>query len=345
VTSPEVTICIPAYQAEGFIDRTLRFAAGQTLRELRILVSIDASTDRTEKVCRAFAATDPRVEVITGPERLGWGGNVNRLLDAVTTEFFFIYFHDDIILPQYAGTLLAALRADPDAASANASVQTFGNSDEIEPAHAFRGSLHERLSQLWLPDFFGMPLRSMIRRDRLGPAARLPEGIGGMLREEAFLAQLVAAGPAVAVETPLYLRWVRDAGVLGSWRALPFEDFLAGWRTAIGQVDAFLDAAPFGSEPERGIARHVFLLRAWDKILAQHRLDARRPIVPRPLAPLLRRLRPAANLPPLTALDPASGAFKLPDDLDRLPADLRARVERFHAAVVERHARQSHRLR
>jgi hypothetical protein len=241
--------------------------------------------------------------------------------------------------------LLAALRADPDAASANASVQTFGNSDKIEPAHAFSGSLHERLIQLWLPDFFGMPLRSMIRRERLGAEARLPEGVGGMRREEAFLAHLVAAGPAVAIEAPLYLRWVRDAGVLGGWRALPFDDFLAGWRTAIGQVDAFLNAAPFPGGPERELARHVFLLRAWDKILAQHRLDARRPVGPRPLALLLRRLRPAANLPPLTALDPASGAFKLPDDLGRLPADLRTRVERFHAAVVERHARQSRQCR
>src|SRR5687767_10533463 len=97
----DVTIAIPAYQAEAFIDRTLRCAQGQTHSRIRILIAIDRSTDRTGEICRAFAKDDRRIEVIEHSERMRWCRNMNSLLDRVDTPYFFVYFHDDFILPQY----------------------------------------------------------------------------------------------------------------------------------------------------------------------------------------------------------------------------------------------------
>lgn len=86
----DVSICIPAWQSEGIVERALRCASGQTHAGLRILVSVDHSTDATAAVCNAYAHQDRRVEVHVQEERLGWAGNVNFLLDKVDTEFFFI---------------------------------------------------------------------------------------------------------------------------------------------------------------------------------------------------------------------------------------------------------------
>lgn len=94
-----VNVCIPAYEAEEFIDRTLRCARAQTFEDIRILVSIDVSADDTEGVCRTHAAEDERVEVLAQPRRLGWAGNVNFLLERAGGEFAFLYFHDDLIEP------------------------------------------------------------------------------------------------------------------------------------------------------------------------------------------------------------------------------------------------------
>ena len=55
MSDARVSVCIPAYEAEEFIDRTLRCARAQTLQDIRILVSIDVSGDDTESVCRAHA--------------------------------------------------------------------------------------------------------------------------------------------------------------------------------------------------------------------------------------------------------------------------------------------------
>ena len=74
-----VSVCIPAYQAESFIDRTLHCAREQTYELQRIIVSIDASDDKTEEMCRSHAGDDNRIEVHAHTERLGWVDNINYL--------------------------------------------------------------------------------------------------------------------------------------------------------------------------------------------------------------------------------------------------------------------------
>ena len=70
----EVTVCIPAWQAEPFIDRTLGCARKQTHSRLRILVSIDASDDATAEICQAHAELDPADHRVRakGKAGLGW---------------------------------------------------------------------------------------------------------------------------------------------------------------------------------------------------------------------------------------------------------------------------------
>ena len=124
-----VTVCIPAYEAGEFIDRTLRCAREQTHEALRILVSIDVSDDNTEAICRRHADDDERIEVLAQPERLGWAGNVNSLLDHADSEFAFLYFHDDVIEPTYCERLVGALRERPEAASAHSDLGRVGDDD------------------------------------------------------------------------------------------------------------------------------------------------------------------------------------------------------------------------
>ena len=105
----DVSICIPAWMAESFIENTIRFAAGQTYDRIAILISVDESTDATSELCRKHSMKDERITVFEQDHRLGWAGNVNFLLERVTTPFFFLYFHDDVIAPQYTEVLLRSL--------------------------------------------------------------------------------------------------------------------------------------------------------------------------------------------------------------------------------------------
>jgi hypothetical protein len=297
----EVTICIPAYRAEAFIERTLDFALGQTHRDIRVLVSVDAAGDRTADLCRARARTDPRLAVATHDDRLGWARNVNFLLDRVQTPLFFLYFHDDVIVPRYTSTLLAALEARPEAASVHCDVGLFGGSDEVKPGFEYGGETEERLAAFLVAPQRGSPLRSLARRELLDAGLRLPtEGIDGLWANEPFLFELVGRGPALRVPETLYFRWdKRSGGLTDGWQSLALEQVYASYRANVARFEAIIDQlVPAADARER--LRFCLYLHQMRRVRALERQrGAAEPIAPERIHPGFVR-----EPPPLEALGP-----------------------------------------
>ena len=250
VPRDEVSICIPAWQSQAFIRRTLDFALGQTHRRVRVLVSIDQCDDDTAAMCLARAHQDSRLAVFVQPSRLGWAGNVNFLLGQVSTPYFFLYFHDDVIVPQYTARLLHALQRRPDAASVHCDMDHFGAARAVSVGFAYEGSVARRLGAFLVTPERGSPLRSLTRSALLADGLRLPTGeIDGLWANEPYLMRLVAAGPAVHVPEILYYRWnQREGGLTDGWKRLAPAQVCAGHagniRTALDIIDrATTDAA------------------------------------------------------------------------------------------------------
>lgn len=224
--SPDVTIGIPTYRSEAFIDRTLDCARRQSHAALRIVVAVDPADDATEARCRRHAAEDPRVQVLVHPARVGWVRNANAVLARMDTEFGFLYFHDDLIAPDYVEKLLSALRARPEAASAHCDLQEFGLARDLKPAHAYEGPALRRLVDFMMTRR-GTTLRSLLRLARFEPPARFPEfEFDGPWSAYVFHLRLLVAGPAVAVHEALYRRWQREGGLTRS----------PGWRQPAAEV-------------------------------------------------------------------------------------------------------------
>jgi glycosyltransferase involved in cell wall biosynthesis len=64
---PLTSVVIPAYNAEPFIERTLRSALRQTHTNLEVIVVDDGSTDKTRAIAEAVATEDDRVRIISVP--------------------------------------------------------------------------------------------------------------------------------------------------------------------------------------------------------------------------------------------------------------------------------------
>jgi glycosyltransferase involved in cell wall biosynthesis len=77
---PLVTAIIPAKDEEATLADCLASVGSQSYPNLEILVVDDRSADRTAEIARSFAATDPRVRVLT-IEHLpdGWTGKTHAL--------------------------------------------------------------------------------------------------------------------------------------------------------------------------------------------------------------------------------------------------------------------------
>jgi len=92
--APLVTVAIPTYNRADLLAVTLRTILAQDYPNLEILISDNASTDDTERLCRAAAAADRRVCYVRQPENIGLYPNHNFCLEEARGEFICL-FHDD----------------------------------------------------------------------------------------------------------------------------------------------------------------------------------------------------------------------------------------------------------
>ncbi len=93
---PLVTIAIPTYnRADGFLREALASAAGQSYRNIEIIVSDNCSIDDTEGLVRSFH--DPRIRYFRQDRNIGANNNFNFCLSQATGEFFLLLQDDDCI--------------------------------------------------------------------------------------------------------------------------------------------------------------------------------------------------------------------------------------------------------
>jgi glycosyltransferase involved in cell wall biosynthesis len=105
---PLTSVVIPAYNAELFLERTLRSALRQTHSNLEVLVVDDGSTDKTKALAEAAAATDDRVRIISVPNG-GVAKARNIGIAEASGEFVAFLDADDLWHPAKIELQLAAM--------------------------------------------------------------------------------------------------------------------------------------------------------------------------------------------------------------------------------------------
>lgn len=96
---PLVSVIIPAYNAQAFIDKTLASVLAQTYRNLEILVVDDGSSDRTVEIVQKFAAKDQRIRLLQQPNA-GVAAARNLGMKSAQGEFIAPIDADDIWYPE-----------------------------------------------------------------------------------------------------------------------------------------------------------------------------------------------------------------------------------------------------
>ncbi len=110
-TAPEVTVVIPAYNAEATLAETLASVLHQTFTDFELIVVDDGSTDRTRDI--ALSTGDARVRLLSLPN----GGAARARNQAIAqAQGTFIAFNDadDLWLPQKLERQIQLLRERPE---------------------------------------------------------------------------------------------------------------------------------------------------------------------------------------------------------------------------------------
>ena len=95
--APKVSICVPVYNGELYIAETLRSALAQDFTDFELVISDNASTDRTADIVASLH--DPRIIYSRSPSNVGAVGNFNRCLELARGRYLKILCADDLLYP------------------------------------------------------------------------------------------------------------------------------------------------------------------------------------------------------------------------------------------------------
>ena len=214
--SETVTVCVPVYNGAAFVAQTLDSILGQRHAALRVLISIDRGTDDSERICRRFER-DSRVEIIVQARRLGWVGNTNAALARVQTPFACITPHDDLLAPEYVGTMVDALRRDPSAVCAYSDIEMFGARRGPFSQPPVHGDALTRALDVLLNHYSSVAYRAVVRADERG-IPLLPVGIpDDFAADTAWLMSLAVRGSLLRVPQLLYRKRYDPSTVHAGW--------------------------------------------------------------------------------------------------------------------------------
>lgn len=112
-SEPTVTVLIPSYRHEAYVERAVESAVGQRGVGVRVLVVDDASDDATLE--RAGNVESSRLEIHRNAENLGLGRSLAAALDLVKTPYVAVLNSDDLFHPDRLLRSLEGLERNPSA--------------------------------------------------------------------------------------------------------------------------------------------------------------------------------------------------------------------------------------
>src|SRR3954462_3120152 len=96
----EVSVIIANNNGEKFIADAIRSACRQTLRDIEIIVSDDASTDASVAIVEGLIAEDDRIRLVRSDANGGPAAARNRALGIARGEWISILDSDDLMHPR-----------------------------------------------------------------------------------------------------------------------------------------------------------------------------------------------------------------------------------------------------
>jgi glycosyltransferase involved in cell wall biosynthesis len=126
---PRVSIGMPVYNGENYIEQALDAILAQTYQDFELIISDNASTDRTQEICRAYAAKDKRIRYYRQDRNCGPAWNFNLVFELAGGEYFKWAAHDDLLAPEFLEKCVEVLDRDPSIVLCNAKANVIDECD------------------------------------------------------------------------------------------------------------------------------------------------------------------------------------------------------------------------
>ena len=266
---PKVAIGVPVYNGENYLPETLDHLLRQTFEDFELIISDNCSSDRTEQICRDYAASDARILYTRTERNIGASPNFNHVFRLARSPYFTWKAHDDRSLPTFLEKCVGVLDADPGVVLAHTASIAIDDRGEALPYDIKRNcyvynpggfevppdSVHlaegldpvARFTELLDETYFGMHVYGLIRRDALA-ATQLFRAY--MPCERCLLSELALKGRFATLDERLYARRVhaKSACFMSLPERFEYEDTTdSPYRYSFPRLRAYL-SSPLRSE-------------------------------------------------------------------------------------------------
>jgi glycosyltransferase involved in cell wall biosynthesis len=161
-TSPIVTVLMPVYNAEKFLQESIESVLNQTFTDFEFLIINDGSTDGSEDIILSYE--DERIRYYKNPKNLQLIKTLNKGLDLATGKFIARMDADDICLPERFEKQMELMQKRKEIAVCGSWYQEFGGGKPLTIR------CRKEAIELKCHTFFGCPVghpASMIRSSAL----------------------------------------------------------------------------------------------------------------------------------------------------------------------------------
>ncbi len=156
-----VSVIIPVYNAEKYLDRCLESVVGQTLSDFEVLLVDDESTDGSAAICERFAARDDRVRIFR-QKHSGVSAARNLALDHARGTYVVFVDADDWVDADHLEQLLSCSMDDQSICFTNAYLDYDLQLEEIDVSGI---QCSQALAQLRRATYFGWVWNKIFSRE------------------------------------------------------------------------------------------------------------------------------------------------------------------------------------
>lgn len=112
---PQVTIGVPVYNGEKYLDGALEALCAQTYQDLEIFISDNGSTDSTPNTIKKWAAQDTRIHHVRHDETMPAKEHFKWVIKQSTSPYFCYAAYDDLWSENYIEGLIEPINKNPNA--------------------------------------------------------------------------------------------------------------------------------------------------------------------------------------------------------------------------------------
>jgi glycosyltransferase involved in cell wall biosynthesis len=195
------------YNAQLFLEEALDSLLAQTFRDFELIISDNASTDRTDEICRRYARLDSRIRYSRNAMNIGGVNNGNLTVELARGEYFRLAAHDDRCAVTLLERLVQEMDQRPEVVNCSSATVLIGSDGEeigmSSRAEATDARPHRRFREMLAADHYCLATYGLIRSDVL--RATMPEQ-SFTSGDHVFLAELALRGQFHLVPEPLFVK-------------------------------------------------------------------------------------------------------------------------------------------